>query len=229
MKGENLMAHNPPKEVTPPEAEQSAPAPVPSINKPSAFSLNKFKSTRVTSAAGLDNLVDPLPILKVGEVKDFFRVHPDEENYWSSELCFVSVPIKGMKKDLLHLIVEELAMQFLPTGRILRFRVALASKPFDILFFVHVPSVNMDNTWNITALSACEQAKTLWTSAVSRKDEGSEGYKVDSSKSLDAFPDPRWPNQSLEDLIGRAFAGRIIDVADHPSLLRLIGAKQSLS
>jgi hypothetical protein len=149
MKGENLMAHNPPKEVTPPEAEQSAPAPVPSIKKPSAFSLNKFKSTRATSAAGLDNLVDPLPILKVGEVKDFFRVHPDEENYWSSELCFVSVPIKGMKKDLLHLIDEELAMQFLPTGRILRFRVALASKPFDILFFVRVPSVNMDNTWKI--------------------------------------------------------------------------------
>ena len=220
------MAHNHPKEVTPP-AEQ--PAPVTSIKKPSAFSLNKFKSTRATSAAGLDNLVDPLPILKVGEVKDFFRVHPDEENFWSSELCFVSVPIKGMKKDLLHLIDEELAMQFLPTGRILRFRVALASKPFDILFFVRVPSVNMDNTWNITALSACEQAKTLWTSAVSRKDEGSEGYKVDSSKSPDAFPDPRWPNQSLEDLIGRAFAGRIIDVADHPSLLRLIGAKQSLS
>ena len=40
---------------------------------------------------------------------------------------------------------------------------------------------------------------------------------------------PNWPKQSLGELIGRAFAGRMIETEDHPALLRKIGAKQSLS
>ena len=97
------------KEATAPEAEQSAPAPVTSIQKPAAFSLDRFKSKRAASVAGLDNLVDGMPHFPVGQVKDFFRTHPNEEEYWSSELCFVPVPIKGQKRDTLHLIDEDLA------------------------------------------------------------------------------------------------------------------------
>ena len=33
---------------------------------------------------------------------------------------------------------------------------------------------------------------------------------------------------SLEELIGKVFAGRIIEEVDHPALLRLIGEKQDL-
>ena len=36
--------------------------------------------------------------------------------YWSPELCFVNVPIKGQKRDTLHLIDEDLAMRYLPSG-----------------------------------------------------------------------------------------------------------------
>jgi hypothetical protein len=56
------------KEVTPPEA----PAPVTSIQKPAGFSLDRFKSKRAASVAGLDNLVDGMPHCPVGQVKDFF-------------------------------------------------------------------------------------------------------------------------------------------------------------
>src|SRR6202035_5536864 len=97
------------KPTTAPEAEQSAPAPVTSIQKPAGFSLDRFKSKRAASVAGLDNLVDGMPHFPVGQVKDFFRTHPNEEEYWSSELCFVPVPIKGQKRDTLHLIDEDLA------------------------------------------------------------------------------------------------------------------------
>ena len=57
-------------------------------------------------------------ITSIAQAKDFVRLHPDEENYWSSELCFVNVPIKGQKRDTLHLIDEDLAMQYLPSGKI---------------------------------------------------------------------------------------------------------------
>jgi len=154
------------------------------------------------------------------------RLHPDEANYWSDELCFVNVPIKGAK-DTLHLIAEDLAMRHLPSGRIQRFRLALATKPDDRFFLCHVPSQNLDNTFNKSNLNGCHQAKTLWTQLTSRKEEGVDEYKVDFSRDPDAFPEPNWPTQSLDKLIEVTFIGRMILAEDHPGLLRLIGARQA--
>jgi hypothetical protein len=107
------------------------------IAKPSSFSLDKFKSKRAAAIANVETLLTALPVYRIADAEDFVRLHPDEEHYWSDELCFVSVPIKGSKKDTLHLIDEDLAMRFLPSGRIQHFRLALASKPFDIFFLCH--------------------------------------------------------------------------------------------
>jgi hypothetical protein len=200
-----------------------------SIAKPNAFDLDKFKSKRAAAVAGVETLQTALPHHNIAQAKDFVRLHPDEDNHWSPELCFVNVPIKGQKRDTLHLIEEELAMDFLPSARILRFRLALATKPNDAFFLCHVPTRNTDNSWNGSNLQACEQSKTHWVLATSRKEEGVESYKVDFAKDSDAFPEPNWPTQSLADLIGITFAGRMIDTKDHPGLLRLIGAKQSIS
>jgi hypothetical protein len=197
-----------------------------SIAKPDGFSLDKFKSKHAAAAANVETLLTALPIHSIAQAKDFVRLHPDENAYWSSELCFVNVPIKGSKRDTLHLIEEELAMRHLPSARILRFRLALATKPYDVLFLCQVPTRNLDNTFNASNLDACEKAKSLWTQASSRKEEGVEAYKVDVARDDDAFQEPRWPAQSLPELIGCTFAGRIIDREDHPGLLRLIGARQ---
>ena len=156
------------KKLTLPPAEQ-APSNGPptedeamSIAKPS-FSLDKFKSKRAAALANVETLLTALPHHSIAQAKDFVRLHPDETAYWSPELCFANVPIKGQKRDTLHLIDEELAMRFLPPARILRFRLALAAKPNDVFFLCHVPSRNQDNSWNGSNLQACEQAKTLWT------------------------------------------------------------------
>jgi hypothetical protein len=196
------------------------------IPKPSAFDLNKFRSKRSAAMASIATLQTALPQHKLSDAKDFVRLHPNERECWSPELCFVNVPIKGQKRETLHLIDEELAMRYLPSARILRFRLALATKPHDSFFLCQVPTRNEDNPWNASNLQACEQAKTHWTLASSRKEEGVESYKVDFARDQDAFPEPNWPTQSLNDLIGMTFAGRMIDCEDHPGLLRLIGAKQ---
>jgi hypothetical protein len=199
------------------------------IPKPGAFSLDKFKSKRAAAAANVETLQTGLPLHKLAGAKDFVRLHPDETNYWSPELCFVNVPIKGQKQETLHLIDEDLAMEYLPSGRIQRFRLALATKPFDIFFLCQVPTRNTDNEWNATNLAACVAAQMKWVQATSRKEEGVEAYKVDLARDADAFPEPRWPTQSLTELIEKTFVGRMIDSANHPALLRLIGAKQSVS
>jgi hypothetical protein len=195
------------------------------IAKPKGGFLDKFKSKRAAIIANVKTLQGALPHYPISQAKDFVKLNPDEEAYWSPELCFVNVPVQGQKRDTLHLIDEEIALQFLPGGRIIRHRLALATKPYDVFFLCHVPSQNQDNSWNVSALEACEQAKSLWVQVTSRKAEGAESYKIDLAHDQDAFPDVRWPEQSLEELIEVTFKGRVIDHDEHPALLRLLGAK----
>jgi hypothetical protein len=212
-----------------PDAEQTGQSePIP-IAKPAGFSLDKFKSKQDPAIVGVATLLNGLPHHTISQAKDFVRLHPDDKNYWSPELCFVNVPIKGVKQNTPHLIDEDIAIQYLAPQRVLRFRLALATKPHDVFFLCHVPSRNTDNSWNETNLQACEQAKVLWTQATSRKEEGYESYKIDFSRDADAFPPPKWPKQSLAELIGATFVGRQIEDDKHPGLARLIGAKQDIS
>ena len=199
------------------------------IIKPTAFSLDKFKSKRAATVANVETLQGALPHYPMAQARDFVRLHPDEENYWSDELCFVSVPIQGVKRDTLHLIDEELGLRFLGNGKLLRFRLALATKPHDVFFLCHLPSQNLDNSWNMSVLAAAEQAKRLWVQVTSRKSEGVESYQTAYARDPDAFPEPKWPGQSLEELISVAFNGRMIIIENNPALLRLIGAKQDMS
>jgi hypothetical protein len=225
------MTPNKPSIVPPPSSDDNAPL---SIEKPGEFSLDKFKSKRAPTIAGVKTLLTALPVHSIAQAKDWVRLHPDEENYWSPEFCFVNVPIKGQKRETSHLIDEELAVRYLSSGRIIRHRLALATKPHDVFFLCEVPTQNLDNAWNDTNQKACLQAKTFWTQATSRRDEGVDGYDVKSSfdetnSKAPPFPELNWPTQKLEALVFATFSGRMIDREDHPGLLRLIGAKQSTS
>lgn len=66
-----------------------------SVPKPGKFSLNKFKSESEPTLANVETLLTGLPHHSISQAKDYVRLHPNEEEYWSPELCFVNVPIKG--------------------------------------------------------------------------------------------------------------------------------------
>jgi hypothetical protein len=218
------MSDDPKLKVVHPDPEPAEP-----IRQPGKFSLNKFKSTQTASSAGVETLLTALPHYPLAQAKDFVRLHQDEDKYWSAELCFVSVPIKGQKTDTLHLIDEGLAKLYLPHARVQRFRLALATKPNDVFFLCHVPSQALDNSWNASNLQACEQAKMFWMQAISQKAENIEAYKLVKARDQDAFPSPNWLTQPLENLIEVTFTGCLIETANNPALLRLIGAKPSVS
>jgi hypothetical protein len=61
--------------------------------------------------------------------------------------------------------------------------------------------------------------------ALSRRAEGVDGYRIKYARDVDAFAEPQWPPETVDDLILATFQGRMIDYEDHPGLLRLIGAK----
>jgi len=198
-----------------------------SIAKPGAFNLDKFKSKHADVMANVETLLTALPHHNLAGAKDYVRLHPDKA-YWSHELCFVSVPIEG-DRDQLHLIDEDLAMRHLEPAEIQRFSLALAAKPGDRFFLCHVPTRNLDNAWNESNAKACEQARTYWVKATSRRKEGIDGYKPKFSHDLDAFSEPKWPAQSLGELISVTFERHMIEDENHPGLKRLLGKKQSTS
>jgi hypothetical protein len=209
------------------ETEESTAETPATIAKPEGGFLDKFKSKKAATIANVETLLPELPVHKIPEAKDFVRLHPDEQNYWSSELCFVNVPIKGSRRDTLHLIAEDLGTRFLDDGRIQRFRLALASKPHDVFFLALVPTQNKDNSYNRDNLEGCELAKTTWVQLTSRRNEGVDGYKISKARDPNAFPEPNWPSQTLDKIVERRFTGINIDREDHPGLLRLIGARQT--
>ena len=197
------------------------------IIKPSF--MEKFKSKNAPTISGVETLLTALPILKIGEVDDWVRLHSNEDDYWTPEMCFVSVPVNGTRKDMLHVIDDDLAVQYLSAKKIKRHRLALACKPHDVFFFCIVPSQNLENGWNADALTACHKAQAHWVQAVSRRLEGAEGYKIEFARDQEAFPAPRWPSRSLDELLEVSFKAANIDYDRHPALLRLIGAKQDLT
>ena len=212
----NLVEFEEPAAVVPPDT--------PPIEKPAETNLlDRFKSKRSPLIAGVETLQTALPHYRISDANDWCRFHPDKANYWSEELCFVNVPIKGQKDGHLHLIDETLAMLHLPSRKIQRFRLALATKPHDVFFLGHVPSQNLDNAWNATNLQGCEEAMQYWTQVTSRKAEGVDGYQISYAKSQNAFPDPKWPSTPLGKLIEVTFANRMVLDEQHPGLKRLLG------
>ena len=129
------------------------------IVKPSGFSLDKFKTKGGTAATSVGTLQAALMHCKIKEAKDFVRLHKSEDDFWTPELCFVNVPTSRARSETLYTSsMRSLRLAIWLTVRSNDFRLALASKPFDAFFPCHVPSTNLDNEWNASALIACEQA-----------------------------------------------------------------------
>jgi hypothetical protein len=205
---------------------------IPPLEKPNDDDdqfLEKFRSKKSAALANVESNTDALPHHRIADARDFVRLHNDPA-YWSHELCFCIVPVKGAKKGLLHLIDEELAMEHLQPPQILRYRLALATKPFNSFFLCEVPTNNMDNTWNHSNAEACEAARVLWTMVTSRRAEGVEKYLTTHARNPRAFPEIEWPKVSLGRIIRRTFDGQLnISREDHAGLRRLVGEAQDLT
>jgi hypothetical protein len=199
------------------------------IPKPDPFAgLERFRAKRDPAVGTVEVLLTALPVHPIAQARDFVKLHPDENTRWSPPLCFIPVPVRGQRRDSLHIIDEEIALRYLPGGRIQRFRLALATKPHDVFFLACVPCENLDNSWNLSNLTGCEEATRGWVQLSSRRAEGVDSYRIEHAMSEKAFPPPKWPTQTLGELITVTFAGRMIDRDDHPALLRLRGAEQDL-
>ena len=73
--------------------------------------------------------------------------------------------------------------------------------------------------WNSVAQEAAQRAQAKWIRLMANMGAGT----YDVLEAAGNFPDPVWPQKSLQELLEIAFKGRIIDSMDHPVLRRLRG------
>ena len=191
MPGRNLLPHTIDDNNPPPAEEKAEVVP---IAKPSTFSLEKFKSKRAATVANVETLQTGLPHHNIAQAKDFVRLHPNEEAYWSPELCFVNVPIKGQKRDTLHLIDEDLAMRYLPSGKNPALPPGARDQAVRRVLPLPYPDAERGQHLERNQLDRlANRPRQLWVQATSRKEEGVDAYKIDLARDHDAFPEPKWP------------------------------------
>ena len=152
----------------------------PKIVKPAAGFMEKFRSKRPPSIAGVETLLTALPILRIADANDSSGCIRRKRTTGRRELCFVSVPIKGEKRDMLHLIDEEIAVQYLPveedqaaaTG-------AGVEAPRRFLLLHRAVAKPGQLVERNGARRPARKPRRMWVQATSRKAEGVEGYKIE--------------------------------------------------
>ena len=75
------------------------------------------------------------------------------------------------------------------------------------------------NLWQSSLKEATREAEKDWVRVVSNMNANQ--YEI--TRSINDLGFPRWPKQSMEELVNDAFAGRIIDSLDHPYIRQIQG------
>ena len=166
-----------------------------------------------TSMGSVEQMVN-VPVRKPGK-SEWFRVSPDaaytidttfyETDQDRKELFFV-------KPEIRALLGNTVKRKRLFTC------VNLEMNPF--LWAVTLPDNNgRDNSWISVAHEAAQMARVEWTRIEADQSIGT--YRV--FKPEGQLRDPVWPKMPLGKLLETAFAGRVIDTADHTIIRRLRG------
>ena len=197
------------------------------IVKPS-FS-EKFKSKNAPTISGVQTLLTALPIIKIGDVDDWTRLHPSEDDYWSCEMCFVRCRSRAPSATCCTSSMTTSRCSTCQPRRSSGIGWRWPASRTMCSFSASCRAKTSTTAWNADALKACHLAQTHWVQAMSRRSEGAEGYEIKFAQDQDAFPEPKWPTRSLDELLEVTFKDANIDHDRHPGLLRLIGAKQDLT
>jgi hypothetical protein len=146
--------------------------------------------------------------------QEFFRTHPDPE-------MSVEVALLELSTDRqIYLVDPELA-PYLPGEAIPKALITTISTHGALFLWpIKLPDERgrLDN-WNAVALEAAEQAKSRWIRLMANMGAGT----YDVLEAAGKFPDPDWPEASLQRLLQMAFKDRFIDDIDHDVLRRLRG------
>jgi len=144
----------------------------------------------------------------------FCRVHP------SDDYKFRCLVVDDKDNGETYLAAPNMASQLgsLATPKTIRLAVDNAGTP-KLIGEPDLDPSGRRNLWQSSYKDAIKQAENDWVRVQANMAAGQ--YEITPSMSDLGFP--RWPKQSMDELINDAFAGRIIDSPDHPYICQIQG------
>lgn len=146
--------------------------------------------------------------------QEFFRTHPDPN-------MALEVAILEFRQDRQSFVVSPELAPYLPGEAVAKLLTpTMTNHGALFLWPIKLPDEQgrLDE-WNTVAFEAAERAKTKWVRLMANMAAGA----YDLLEAAAQFPDPVWPEFTLQQLLELAFKGRVIDTMDHPVLRRLRG------
>ena len=146
--------------------------------------------------------------------QEFFRTHPDPR-------MALEAAILEFKQDRQSFIVAPELAPYLPGEAVAKFLLPTITNHGTLFLWpIRLPDEQgrLDE-WNTVAHEAAERAKSKWVRLMANMGAGT----YDVLEAAGQFPDPVWPEASLQQLLEIAFKGRIIEDQDHPVLRKLRG------
>lgn len=161
--------------------------------------------------AGVKKALLTVPVRKPNR-QEWVRVHPGED------MCFPAAVLK--QKDENESYILNVALRDELEGEWMPVTLYLATNRQGVVFLWPVRLPGEDgrlDPWNQSATEAVSLAMTGWVRVASNRSLGA--YEVFQPTST--FPEPIWPEKTIDDLVTIAFRNRVIESADHP-ILRLL-------
>lgn len=146
--------------------------------------------------------------------QEFIRTHPDSE-------MWMEAAILEFKQDRQSFIVSPELAPYLPGEAVAKLLIPTITN-HGALFLWHIKLSDDQgrlDEWNSVAQEAAQRAQAKWLRLMANMGAGT----YDVLEAAGSFPEPVWPEKSLQQLLEIAFKGRVIESMDHPVLRRLRG------
>ena len=169
-------------------------------------------SASVLNGVHVEKLLTSIPVRKPGK-QAFIRVHPDEA--YRLDTMLLELKDEGE----VYLLAPQLAPD-LPGARVARLHLYLDRSMNPAFWPIPLPGADgRENEWHRSARVAAEVAMRQWVRLAADRALG--GYKCFAATG--EIEEPKWPKETMAELLQIAFTDRYIRVPDHPVLKRLRG------
>ncbi len=159
-------------------------------------------------------LLTTVPLRKPGR-HEWVRTHPSPA--YRFEIAMLHIKDEGDERYVVDgALMDSLGSEVVPVCLV----PTMTRQGVLFVWPVRLPGADgRTNHWNESARDAADLARDRWIRLVANMQLGA--YEVFESRA--ALPEPEWPDLPLEEILQKAFAGRVIDSHDHPVLRRLRG------
>jgi len=213
------------------EPDAAAATPDPATNgqtngqaPPGEVSYNPLKLSNLRSRSDVlkDVWTDPsrVPIWTRPEANMFVRIRPGEDFTDAIDLLVAKNASNSSDRNPVYVATDDVRPEL---ERFIKpHRVAVGITYHDKVQFLWVRAISTgSNSWTDSIMRAMDAAVNDWIALES--DQPHDEYMIHHSPRSKEWGDPKWPDQTLEDVLALAFRDRVIDSLDHAVAKRLLG------